>query len=110
MATVIPGVLVALGYMVVNFFVVPRLTRPVTSAEGTAVASRAGLRDVPKAGFLAFPALLTPLIILGGIYGGIFTPTEAASVACIWALLAGLLIYRKLNLRGIYEAFSRFLF
>lgn len=107
MATAIPGVLVALGYMVVNFFVVPRLTRPVTSAKGTAVVPAVRLRDVPRAGFFAFPALLTPIIILGGIYGGIFTPTEAASVACIWALLAGFLIYRKLNLRGTSEAFSR---
>ncbi len=44
-------------------------------------------------------AILMPLIVLGGIYGGVFTPTEAAAVACAYGLAVGLLIYRELNLR-----------
>lgn len=47
-------------------------------------------------------ALLVPAIILGGIYGGIFTPTEAAVVAVIYGLVVGLFIYRELNLHTIY--------
>lgn len=48
-------------------------------------------------------ALLMPLIILGGIYGGIFTPTEAAGVACVYGLFVGLVVYRELNLQKLYE-------
>ncbi|GAB5602371.1 TRAP transporter large permease [Thermus sp. FJN-A] len=46
----------------------------------------------------AFPGLLTPVIILGGIYGGVFTPTEAAAVGVFWGLLVGMLFYRSLRL------------
>lgn len=49
-------------------------------------------------------ALLVPVIILGGIYGGFFTPTEAAGVACIYALIAGLVIYRELKFKRIVQA------
>lgn len=45
----------------------------------------------------AIGALLVPVIILGGIYGGIFTPTEAAGVACAYGLIVGIFIYRELN-------------
>ena len=48
-------------------------------------------------------ALLVPVIILGGIYGGIFTPTEAAVVAVIYALIIGLFVYRELDLKRIWE-------
>jgi len=43
------------------------------------------------------PAILSPVIILGGIYAGIFTPTEAAAVSCVWAVVVGLFFYRELN-------------
>ncbi len=45
----------------------------------------------------AFPGLLTPVIILGGIYGGVFTPTEAAAVGVFWGLFVGLVLYRSLR-------------
>ena len=45
----------------------------------------------------AIPALLTPVIILGGIYSGMLTPTESAAVACVWAMIAGVFIYRELE-------------
>lgn len=49
----------------------------------------------------ALPGLFMPVIILGGIYGGIFTPTEAAAVACIYCLLTGAFVYRELTLKVI---------
>ena len=49
-------------------------------------------------GIKAFPALLTPLIILGGIYGGLLTPSESAAVSGIWAIFMGFLIYRELTI------------
>src|SRR3546814_14305907 len=45
-------------------------------------------------------ALMSPVIVLGGIYGGIFTPTEAAGVSCVYAILIGLLVERQLTLRS----------
>ncbi|MBN1957370.1 MAG: TRAP transporter large permease [Desulfuromonadales bacterium] len=51
----------------------------------------------------AFWGLLAPVIILGGLYGGIFTPTEAAVVAVFYSLLLGLCIYRTLSLKDLYQ-------
>jgi len=51
----------------------------------------------------AFWGLLAPVIILGGLYGGIFTPTEAAVVAVFYSLLLGFVIYRSLSLKSAYE-------
>jgi len=50
-------------------------------------------------------ALFMPIIILGGIYGGIFTPTEAAAVSCFYALFVGFVIYRELNIERTLKAF-----
>ncbi|MBX9612858.1 MAG: TRAP transporter large permease [Burkholderiales bacterium] len=52
-------------------------------------------------------ALLMPVIILGGIYGGVFTPTEAAAVAVFYALLVGVVIYREIGLRDIAHILRR---
>ncbi|PLR87156.1 TRAP transporter large permease [Bacillus sp. V33-4] len=49
-------------------------------------------------------ALLTPVIILGGVYGGIFTPTESAVVAVLYALLIGVFVYKELNLKRIKQS------
>ncbi|TCO71595.1 TRAP transporter large permease [Rhodovulum euryhalinum] len=54
----------------------------------------------------AFWGLVTPLVILGGIYSGIFTPTEAALVATVYALGVGAFVYRTLSFRGLYEALA----
>jgi len=52
----------------------------------------------------AIPGLFTPVIILGGIYAGLLTPSESAAVAGIWAILIGIFIYRELTLVGIVKA------
>ena len=49
----------------------------------------------------AIPALMLPIIILGGIYSGMFTPTESAAVAVVWALIAGLFIYKELTIKDL---------
>lgn len=51
-------------------------------------------------------AILVPFIILGGIYGGIFTPTEAGAVACSYAFIVTVFIYKTLKLKDLYEIFS----
>ncbi|WP_394266393.1 TRAP transporter large permease [Anaerotignum sp.] len=61
------------------------------------------LYEVFRTFIKAIWSLLMPLIILGGIYGGIFTPTEAAAVACLYGLLVGFFIYRELTLKKLYK-------
>jgi len=65
---------------------------------------RFSLRRLGKAALDALWALLVPIIILGGIYGGFFTPTEAAVIACVYGLFAGVVIYRELNFKRILES------
>ena len=78
-------------------------------------AKRAGLEPEPRAGwgargraFLSASwALLMPVIIFGGILGGVFTPTEAAVVAAVYAMLAGGFIYREITWAFLYRALVR---
>ena len=58
-------------------------------------------KEVVKIFLDAIPALLTPIIILGGIYSGLLTATESAAVACVWAFIAGTFIYKELTLKDI---------
>ena len=53
-------------------------------------------------------ALFAPVVILGGIYGGIFTPTEAAGIACIYAILVARFIYREMSWTGALADRDRF--
>ena len=78
-------------------------------------ARRAGLEPEPRAGwgqrarafYSALWALMMPVIIFGGILGGVFTPTEAAVVAAVYAMLAGGLIYREITPAFLYRALVR---
>ena len=64
-------------------------------------ANAATSRERVKAFFFALPALITPIIILGGIYAGILTPSESAAIAGVYAVLIGFLIYRELTLTSL---------
>ena len=61
-----------------------------------------GRLSVGRATWKAGWALMMPVIILGGIYGGVFTPTEASAVAVVYALVVGMLVYREIGLRDLY--------
>ena len=67
-------------------------------------SSKPTLRDIWVSFKDAFWALMTPVIILGGIYAGIFTPTEAAVVAVVYSIFASVVIYREMSLKQLYEA------
>lgn len=62
------------------------------------------MSEIGTTGWQAIPALMLPVIILGGIYGGIFTPTEAAAVSVVYAIPVGLFVYRDLKPRMIFNA------
>ncbi|MGN1413594.1 MAG: TRAP transporter large permease [Anaerovoracaceae bacterium] len=89
MSTLVPGLVLGLSYIIVNYFVVGR---KLPKAEGTfkvgPYISEIG-RNTPK----ALVAFIMPLIIFGGVYGGIFTATEAGVVAVVYGLIAGWIIY-----------------
>lgn len=62
------------------------------------------LRELPRVTWEAFPALLMPVILLGCLYSGITTPTEAAATAALYALLASVLIYRSIGWGDVYNS------
>lgn len=72
---------------------------------GWAGAERISLPEIARTGIKALPALVMPAIVLGGIYGGVFTPTEAAAVSAFYGLIAGLFIYRSLSLADLPALF-----
>ena len=55
--------------------------------------------------FKAIPALLLPIIILGGIYSGMLTPTESSAIAVVWSLITGMFIYREVSIKDLYQIF-----
>lgn len=63
------------------------------------------LRKIPGVTLRALPALMMPVILLGGIYGGATTPTEAAAIAALYALLVSVFLYRSLSLKTLYNVF-----
>ena len=67
------------------------------------ITHKFSLRAVGKSFLEGIWSLLMPIIILGGIYGGIFTPTEAAAVACLYGLIVGFFLYRELNWKKVYK-------
>lgn len=97
LAGVIPGVLIAAAQMATVFIYARR--------HGMGLHERATLLALLSAFAGAFFALLTPIIIVGGIVGGLFTPTEASVVAALYALVLGVLVYRTVSLRQLGTVF-----
>lgn len=95
-ATLGPALLLILGLLVYNAIIVRRCF----DVEPTAPAERQPLGRVTLE---ALPALCLPVIILGGIYGGVFTPTEAAAVAAAATLLIGVVIYREITWSKLFR-------
>jgi tripartite ATP-independent transporter DctM subunit len=93
---VIPGLLMALAQMVINTAMAHRHDYPVEPP--------IPLREWPCITTTAMPALLMPIVLLGGIYGGVMTPTEAAAVAAAYAFLVGALWYRNISVADTYQA------
>lgn len=90
-----PGILVGISLMIVAYISAKKY--------GYGLASRQAFSwtNVAVSFKEAFFALLMPFIVLGGIYGGVFTPTEAAAVAAIYGFVAGTFIYKELKLKDL---------
>jgi len=107
-AAIIPGIFMALTMLAVLPFA--RRNRAQTDSQILQTLSPRPYAQSTRRTALwqsfrdSFWGLMTPVVILGGIYSGIFTPTEAAIVATVYALLVGALAYRTLNFRVLYDA------
>ena len=97
-AGLLPGIMMGIALMIACMII---CHKKGWKGSGT----RPTLRQVVHSFIDAFWALLTPVIILGGIYAGIFTPTEAAVVAVVYAIFASVVIYREMSLKDLYQAF-----
>jgi C4-dicarboxylate transporter DctM subunit len=98
-AGMLPGIICALVLALVTFIVARRKDYPLPP-----LMTRKEKRQV----FIrAIPALIMPVIVLGSIYGGIATPTEAAAVSVVYSMFLGFFVYRKLNLKTLWKATSR---
>lgn len=100
MSGIIPGIVLGIALIVLNTIVCKRngyLPAPV----------KKNGKERWDAFVKSIPALLMPVIILGGIYGGIFTPTEAAGVSVIYGFLIGAIIYKRITLKSIPEIMTK---
>lgn len=90
---IVPGILVGLALIIVNIFYSRKRNYPAEKPYSGKETIHAVVRGLP--------ALLTVVIILGGITSGLFTPTEAAGIACLYTFLLGRFMYRELFLKDI---------
>src|SRR5439155_15008005 len=93
LADIIPGLLMRVSLMIMVAFIAPR--------QGLPRLAFGGLCDVWIAFKESIWALLTPVILLGGMFSGLFTPTEAAAVADLYALFLGFVVYRTLSMKDL---------
>lgn len=95
----VPGVMMGLALIAVCYLVSKK-----NGYRGK--GSRSSLKEIGKAFKDAIWAILSPVIILGGIYSGFFTPTEAAVVSVVYSFIIGTFVYKELNFKGAYKAFK----
>jgi len=91
---IVPGLLMGVVLMAMNTY--------ISHKRGFAADEVVPLREIPALTVRAFPALLMPVILLYGIYGGATTPTEAAAVAAAYALVLAAFFYRSLSLKSLH--------
>ncbi|MCR9109480.1 TRAP transporter large permease [Marivita sp. XM-24bin2] len=100
LAGIVPGILVGVGLMIMVKFMADRYDFPASR-------SKASWGERGNASLKAFFPLMTPVIILGGILGGVFTPTEAAAVAVGYAIIVGMFVLNTLKLKDLPDVFMR---
>ncbi|MFN3717934.1 MAG: TRAP transporter large permease [Rhizobium rhizophilum] len=100
LAGIVPGILIGVSLMVIVYLLADRENLP-------AATQRASWSERGRASLNAFWPLMTPVIIMGGILGGIFTPTEASAVAVGYAIFIGLFVLRTLNVADMPRILMR---
>lgn len=100
LSTIIPGIILAFLLCVINFIYARKSEKIVVQEKVKLISAEGGRRFK-----IGIPALLFPLIILGSIYGGVMTPTEAAAISIIYAIPVGIYIYKGMKWRDLYSIF-----
>ena len=99
LAGIIPGILLMSLFIIINWIMVGRY--PTVRKPRPWGSIKQAAKEVGSAGWRALPALMMPVFILGSIYGGVATPTEASAVAVFLAIPLGFLVYRGLTSKGL---------
>ncbi|MEH6812882.1 MAG: TRAP transporter large permease [Motiliproteus sp.] len=102
LACFIPGIIVTVLLCVVNYAL---LKNNREMRVEPALSGKVFVQEFRRRGVMAIPALAMPMLILGGIYGGFVTPTEAAALSVLYVLPVGYFIYRELNRKTLWDAF-----
>ncbi len=112
LAGVLPGILIGVIFVCANIIMctmsgtdLRKNSQTVVEKVPMSVSMMNRLKNISKATAEGFWALLAPVIILGGIYSGIFTPTEAACVSVIYSIIISLFVYKDMDLKGLYDTF-----
>ena len=112
LAGVLPGILIGVIFVCANIIMctmsgtdLRKNSQTVVEKVPMGVSMVNRLKNIAKATADGFWALLAPVIILGGIYSGIFTPTEAACVSVIYSIIISLFVYKDMDLKGLYDTF-----
>jgi C4-dicarboxylate transporter, DctM subunit len=92
----VPGMMLGIAFMAANAIIARKRNYPVEPPIPA--------REIPRVTVRALPALMLPVILLFGIYGGVMTPTEGAAAAAAYALFASTVIYRAVTWRQLYDA------
>jgi tripartite ATP-independent transporter DctM subunit len=100
LSTVIPGLIMVVLYSLVNWVVIRKY--PIKVLPPSSLTTQA--RQFGASVYKGFFALLLPVIVLGGIYGGVFTPTEAAGIASIYCFIIGFFVYKTLTPRMFIDS------
>ena len=96
----VPGIMMGGGLMGMTAILARRYKLPTANRRGS-------LKEISKTFRVTFPALMTPIILLGGILSGVFTPTEAAAVAATYAIVVSVFINRVLPISALPDVFVR---
>jgi tripartite ATP-independent transporter DctM subunit len=100
LSSVLPGIILATLLCLVNAFLLRKHANIKVMPPMLPAVFR---RELLHRTWTGLPALSMPILVLGGIYGGICTPTEAAALSAVWALPLGFFVYRRLTVRGALE-------
>ena len=93
---IVPGVMCAIALMAMVYFIAKKRAYPVDV--------RPSKREVGQLFVKSFPALFTPVVIVGGIFSGLFSPTEAAAITVVYAIAIDLIFYRELTFKGLWDS------
>ncbi|AXF58002.1 TRAP transporter large permease [Salicibibacter kimchii] len=98
-AGIIPGIFIGFVLIIVSYVIARK--------QGHKPGERSSIKEIVRSFINAFWGILMPVIVLGGIYFGVFTPTEAAAVAIFYSLFIGMFIYREINMKKLFEVTKR---